>query len=194
MTDKKENDIPKEEQTAEEQTEEQQAQEEQEMLLPEVEDEQLTGACRQRICPSCNVMAEAAEERLRALADLDNTRKRLEKEKEDFRKYAGEKVLGDLLPALDNLDLALMHTPDDTAVKNFAMGVEMTRKAMLDALSNHGLTPVGEVGDEFTPEFHEAIGHEEHEGMAANTIAQVMQRGYMLNGRLLRPAKVMVAK
>lgn len=159
----------------------------------ELTDDELKALCRERICPGCDIGAEAEDIRLRALAELENTRRRLEKDKEDFRKYATEKVLGDLLPVLDNLDLALMHTPESDACKNFVMGVEMTRKAFLDVLSSNGLIPVGEANEEFTPERHEAVGQDPRDDMDEGIVTQVMQRGYLLNGRLLRPAKVMVS-
>lgn len=160
----------------------------------ELTDDELRALCKERVCPDCQVFQEAEDERLRSLAELDNTRKRLERDKEDFRKFAAEKVLGDLLPALDNLDLALGYSPEDAACKNFVMGVEMTRKALLDALEGNGLIPVGETGEAFTPSLHEAMGHDQRDDLEPGTVTQVMQRGYKLNGRLLRPAKVMVSK
>jgi len=160
----------------------------------ELTDDELQALCRDRMCPACPVGAEAEDVRLRALAELDNSRKRLEREREDFRKFASEKVLGALLPVLDNLDLALNHAPEDEACKNFVLGVDMTRKVFLDVLSASGLTPVGEAGEEFTPERHEALGQLDRDDLEPGTVAQVMQRGYLLNGRLLRPAKVMVSK
>jgi len=72
------------------------------------------------------------------------------------------------------------------------LGVEMTRKAFLDMLAGNGLLPVGEAGVEFTPELHEAVGQEQRDDLAPSTVTRVLQRGYKLNGRLLRPAKVMV--
>ncbi|WP_461210898.1 nucleotide exchange factor GrpE [Desulfocurvus sp. DL9XJH121] len=160
----------------------------------EPSDGELKTLCRQRICPGCDIGAEAEDVRLRALAELDNTRKRLEKEKQEFRKFACENVLGQLLPVLDNLDLALKHSPQEDGCKNFVLGVDMTRKAFLDVLSANGMVPVGEANEAFTPERHEAVGQDEREDLDEGTVTQVMQRGYLLNGRLLRPAKVMVSK
>ena len=159
----------------------------------ELTDAELKALCRERLCPGCDIGAEAEDIRLRSLAELDNTRKRLEKDKDEFRKYAAEKVLGALLPVLDNLDLALMHTPDEPACKNFALGVDMTRKAFLDVLAANGMAPLGEENEAFTPERHEAVGQDERDDMDEGIVTRVMQRGYLLNGRLLRPAKVMVS-
>ena len=124
----------------------------------EMDRETLESLCREHICPECTVMQEAQQEKLRALADSENLKKRLTREMDEFRKYASESILSDLLPVLDNLDLALAHGGQNEACKNLVMGVEMTRKVFLDMLKTHGLTPVGEVGEEFDPNIHEAVG------------------------------------
>lgn len=162
-----------------------------ELALTEAE---LTELCRARVCPGCSVMQEAQADKLRALADTDNLRKRLERETAEIRKYAGEAVLADLLPVLDNLDLALTHGRGVAACKDFIVGVDMTRRVFLDTLRAHGLDTVGQAGEEFNPQFHEAVGMAADPSQPDNTVAQVMQNGYMLKGRLLRPAKVMVNK
>jgi len=158
--------------------------------------EELVALCRESVCPACDVHKEAEAIRLRALADSENVKKRLLRENEEMKKYAGESVLADLLPVLDNLDLALAHTGGlDDACKNFVIGVDMTRKLFLDAVKGHGLEAVAaSVGADFDPEVHEAVGTVEQEGLSDNQIAQVVQGGYILKGRLLRPAKVMVNK
>jgi len=158
--------------------------------------DELEALCRASVCPGCDVHKAAEEIRLRALADTENVKKRLLRETEDLKKYAGESILADLLPVLDNLDLALAHTGNlDGACKNFVIGVDMTRKLFLDAVKGHGLVQVEAVrGGEFNPEIHEAVGTVEDGELGDNRIAQVVQGGYTLKGRLLRPAKVMVAK
>jgi len=158
--------------------------------------EELEALCKESVCPGCDVHKEAESIRLRALADTENVKKRLVREAEEMKKYAGESVLSDLLPILDNLDLALGHTENlDAACKNFVIGVDMTRKLFLDAVKSHGLEVVDAArGVEFNPEVHEALGTSEEEGLGDNQIAQVVQAGYFLKGRLLRPAKVMVNK
>ena len=158
--------------------------------------EELVALCRESVCPECDVFKEAEGVRLRALADSENVKKRLLRETEEMKKYAGESILSDLLPILDNLDLALAHTDGlDGACKNFVIGVDMTRKLFLDAVKNHGLEAVSaERGAEFNPEMHEAVGTVEDGELADNHIAQMTQRGYVLKGRLIRPAKVMVSK
>ena len=140
-------------------------------------------------------VAAEADKRLRALAEADNLKKRLIKEKEEFVKYAAEGVLADLLPVLDNLDLALAHGRTVEACKDVVMGVDMTRKIFLDILARHSLEPCGLVGEEFNPEVHEAVGMQPGapgSDVAPGHVLQVMQAGYRLRGRLLRPAKVLV--
>jgi len=160
----------------------------------ELTDEELLGLCKQRLCTVCNEKEQADNERLRALAEMDNFKKRIAREQEEFRKYAGESVLADLLPVLDNLELALEHGRKVEACKDVVMGVDMTRKAFLETLERHGLKQVGAVGEAFNPEQHEAVGDEARDDMEPGQVCQLYQRGYMLKDRLLRPAKVVISK
>jgi len=139
-------------------------------------------------------VAAETDKRLRALADAENLKKRLIREKEEFVKFAAEGVLADLLPVLDNLDLALAHGKSVPACKDVVMGVDMTRKIFLDTLARHGLEPCGAAGEEFNPEVHEAVGMQPSPQIPANHVIQVMLSGYRLRGRLLRPAKVLVSQ
>ena len=157
------------------------------------EEEQLE-ECRARLCAACNVAAEANAVKLRALAEMDNFKKRVQREKEEQSRYAAEKVLADLLPTLDNLDLALQYGGQSEESRNMMVGVEMTRSMLLDVLKKHGLIPVGEAGQVFDPNDHEAVGQEEAEGVESGCIVRVMQKGYRLNDHLLRPARVIVAR
>ena len=100
----------------------------------------------------------------------------------------------DLIPSLDNLELAIVYGSREEACKNMLQGIEMTQKLLLDAVGRHGLVRVGKEGEAFDPTLHEALGCESRQDLAADTIARVMQSGYSLEGRLLRPAKVMVNK
>jgi len=139
-------------------------------------------------------LAAEADRRLRTLAETENLKKRLLKEKEDFQKYAVENLLTELLPVLDHLDLALAHGRGNDACKDFVVGVDMTRKAFADILGRHGVTEFGQAGEPFNPESHEALGMASVPGLDDDVVAQVVQRGFALRGRLLRPAKVMVNK
>ena len=157
-------------------------------------EDELKALCREHVCPSCDVMEEAKDERLRALADSENLKRRLTRETNELKKFASEGVLSDLLPVLDNLDLALNHAKDLDACKDFVMGVDMTRKLFLETLARHGLEAVGKTGEEFDPNFHEAMGMAKVAELTDGCVAQVMQQGYVLKGRIIRPAKVMVNK
>ena len=137
---------------------------------------------------------QAEDTRIRALAEMENFKKRLQKEKDEQMAYVAESVLADLLPTLDNLDLALQYGSKNEACKDTLMGVEMTKKLLLEAVKKHGLEPVGKIGEAFNPEFHEAIAQEEHTEIPDGHIISVMQKGYVLKGRLLRSAKVSVCK
>lgn len=163
-------------------------------LLSVVPDDRLREECERRLCPSCPVKKEADEARLRALAELDNAKKRLAREREEQVRFAAEAVLGDILPSLDNLDLALQHAGNYEGCKDFVVGVQMTRKLLQDALSRHGLAQVGAVGEEFNPALHEAVGMVNAPDVPDNHVCSLLSSGYTLNGRLLRPARVVVCK
>ena len=144
-------------------------------------------------CPACPSRAEMDDLRLRTMAEMENFKRRLQREQDEKSKYAVESVLADLLPALDSLDLAICYAkPDKDA--SLLQGITMTRKLLLDALKPHGLVPVGEPGEAFDHELHEAIGEEERADLPAAHVAALLQRGYKLKDRLLRPAKVMVSR
>lgn len=163
-------------------------------LLSMVPKDALRAECEKRVCPSCQVKKEADDARLRALADLDNAKKRLAREREEQVRYAAESVLSDVIPSLDNLDLALQHAGGHEACKDFVVGVQMTRKLMGEALGKHGLTQVGEVGEEFNPAVHEAVGMVNSPDIPDGHVCALLSNGYKLNDRLLRPARVMVCK
>ena len=156
-------------------------------------DEELVALCKSRICPVCSQKQEADDSRLRALAEMDNFKKRLTREQDEFKKYASEGVITDLLPSLDNLELAIEHGKKDLACKDVVTGVALTHKMLLDALSRHGLVAVGNIGQVFDPAEHEAMGQQESAEMEAGRIMGIMQRGYRLRDRILRPARVMVS-
>ncbi|MDE7469501.1 MAG: nucleotide exchange factor GrpE [Desulfovibrionaceae bacterium] len=132
-------------------------------------------------------------ERLRMLADMENFKKRLLREQEEQSKFLTEKVISSLLPSLDNLSLALQYGSNIPQAKDFYMGVEMTYKSLLESLKSFGFSSVGTVGDEFDPAVCEAVATEKKEGVKPNVIIQVLQVGYLLNGRTLRPAKVVIS-
>jgi len=127
---------------------------------------------------------------LRTLADFENFRKRAEREKQDFFKYALAGLLKDLLPVLDNFDRALEHAEEGD---DFHRGVLLIYKQLFDAIKKHGLRPIEESGVPFDPKIHEAVVREENPSVPSHTVVAVLQRGYFLQDRLLRPAMVKVA-
>lgn len=132
---------------------------------------------------------------LRTRAEIDNIRRRTEQDIEKAHKFALEKFSKDVLNTIDNLERALA-TPankEDESVKALFDGVELTLKELLATAARHGVEPVGEVGETFNPELHQAISMQPTEGFSNNQITQVLQKGYLLNGRVIRPAMVMVA-
>jgi molecular chaperone GrpE len=157
------------------------------------QEQSLLEQCRENICPHCEELAKVRDEKLRMAAETDNLKKRLQREKEDFCKFATESVLADLLPVLDNLDLALEHGSKSGGNSELLNGVEMTRKLFLDILQRHELEPLGQIGEDFDPNWHEALGQQPHPDMESGKVCQLVQKGYRLKGRLLRPAKVLVS-
>lgn len=153
----------------------------------------LKDRCRAEICPTCAEKAEAEDIRLRALAEMDNFKKRMQRERDEQIKYAAEPVLHDLLPVLDNLELAIRYAGKDEACRDLLTGVSMTHKILLDAVKQHGLVPVGGEGEAFNPDLHEAVAQEPRQDMPPGHITVLHQRGYTLKERLLRPAKVSVS-
>jgi len=127
---------------------------------------------------------------LRTLADFENFRKRTDREKADFFKYSLANVMKDILPVLDNFDRALDHAEEGD---EFHKGVLLIYKQLYDMLLKHGLTPIDEAGGTFDPNIHEAVVREESESVPSQTVVAVLQKGYFLHDRLLRPALVKVA-
>jgi molecular chaperone GrpE len=163
---------------------------------PDIElyEDELRQACHDQICPQCELLEAEREKTLRALAETDNFKKRLTREKEDFCKYAVSSIVEDIIPVLDNLELALEHGRKNKACKDLVQGVEMTLSLFRQTLENNNLVQVGKAGEKFDPNIHEALAQEERNDMEHDTVCQVMQKGYLLNDRLVRPAKVMVSK
>ena len=139
-------------------------------------------------------MEELKKDNLRVLADSENFKKRLLREKEEYFKFATSAILEEIIPVMDNLDLALAHGRQADACKDLVTGVEMTMNIFLDTMKKHGLEQIGAVDVPFDPARHEALGQVERDDVDENTVCQMLQKGYMLKDRLLRPAKVMVSR
>ena len=132
---------------------------------------------------------------LRTRAEIDNIRRRTEQDVEKAHKFALEKFAKDILNTIDNLERALA-TPanmEDESIKALFNGVELTLKELLATVARFGVEPVGVVGEVFNPDLHQAISMQPMEGFETNQITTVLQKGYLLNGRVIRPAMVMVA-
>lgn len=139
--------------------------------------------------------AAAKDAQLRAIADLDNVRKRAEREVVNASKYGAEKLLGELLGVADSLDLGLLAAAKPEAqVAALSEGMQLTQKQLLSVLEKHGVKPVDPRGQPFNPELHEAVTMMPSAEVPPNHVLSVMQKGYRLHERLLRPAMVVVAK
>jgi molecular chaperone GrpE len=139
--------------------------------------------------------AEAEQYRdlyLRKLADFDNFRKRLEREREELRRTAGEGFVRDLVPVLDNFERALQ-TTEDADPAAFRLGVMMISRQLWDALHRQGLERLDPLGQRFEPLYHEAVQRVEGSGKEPDTVVAVMAKGYLFAGRLIRAALVAVA-
>jgi molecular chaperone GrpE len=144
------------------------------------------------------VQAQAAQfkdQALRTQADMQNLRRRVERDVENAHKYALEKFSGELLPVVDNLERALAASDKSSeAVKPLAEGVELTLKSFIDTLRKFQVDIVNPIGQPFSPELHEAVAIIDAPHAEPNSVIDVLQKGFTLNGRLLRPATVVVAK
>ncbi len=139
--------------------------------------------------------AEHWDRLLRLQAEMENQRKRAQNDVTKARKFALEGIVGDLLPVKDSLEmgLAAAQAPEADA-KSIIEGVDLTVKMLSQVFEKNNILEVNPVDEKFDPEFHQAMSMQEVEGIAANTVTGVMQKGYTLNERLVRPALVMVAK
>ena len=141
--------------------------------------------------------ASLKDQMLRIAAEAENTRRRAERESNDARAYAIQKFARDLLGVADNLARALQHAPRedaDPAVKNLVVGLDMTEKELVQAFERNGLKRVSPArGDKFDPNLHQAMMEQPADDVAGGSVLQVMQTGYELMGRIVRPAMVVVA-
>jgi molecular chaperone GrpE len=136
-----------------------------------------------------------AEADLRAQAEIQNMRRRMEREVANAHKFALEKFSADLLAVADNLERGLAAVPtDDEGLKAVREGMELTLKTLNDTFARYGIESVDPKGTQFDPQLHEAMAMVPVPGAESNSIIDVLEKGYCLNGRLIRPARVVVAK
>jgi molecular chaperone GrpE len=132
---------------------------------------------------------------LRERADLENARKRHQRDKEEALRFANDRLLKEMIPVLDNLERAVNHAEQsDDSNQGLLEGVNMTISQFRKALEDFGVKPINAIGETFDPNMHQAMGQVESAEQAPNTVVTEFQRGYLLHNRLLRPSLVMVAK
>ena len=147
-------------------------------------------------------LAEAKEEAgkswdlyLRERADLENARKRHQRDREEAIRFANDRLLREMIPVLDNLERAVGHAEQgDDDSQGLLEGVNMTINQFRKVLEDFGVKPINALGEDFDPNLHQAMGHVETTDQAPNTVTSEFQKGYLLNDRLLRPSLVMVAR
>ena len=152
--------------------------------------------------PVALLEAEAAslkDQLLRAMAETENVRRRAQREREDTLKYAAVPVIKDILGVADNLQRALESVPEDLVaeneqMKNLRLGVEMTQKELQAVFERHGIRTISPLGEKLDPHLHEAMYEVDDPSKPAGTVVQVIQSGYRLHDRLLRPARVGISK
>jgi len=130
---------------------------------------------------------------LRKQAEFENYRKRMDREKSDFMQFASADLMKELLNVLDSFELALKNAASQNSEQNVLRGFELIYKQIEDTLARFGLKPIEVKGKKFDPHFHQAVSTEAKDEVEENTVIQEMRKGYLLNGRLLRPAMVSVA-
>ena len=139
--------------------------------------------------------AEYLDRALRAQAELENVRRRLERDLQNAHKFALERFVSELLPVKDSLELGLAASAEkEASVAGIAEGVELTLRMLEQAMEKFGITVVDPAGESFDPAYHQAMTMQESDGAESGTVLTVFQKGYLLNDRLVRPAMVIVAK
>lgn len=153
------------------------------------------GAPETTVTDAENEARENYDRYLRVSAEFDNYKKRAAREKEEFRKYALEAVFREMLTVVDNLERALHSSGSENGqVSGLVEGVDLTLKELLRIFEKFGVEPKDALQKPFDPNFHQAVMQQEADGVPENTVISEIQKGYTLNGRLLRPAMVVVSK
>ena len=137
---------------------------------------------------------ESSDKAVRATAELDNIRKRTSRDIENAHKYALERFVSELLPVLDSMELGINASQSAEDIDSLREGMDLTLKMLFDRMGKFGVKTIEPAGEKFDPEWHEAVSMQELEGSEPGQVVTVMQKGYELNGRLVRPAMVVVAK
>ena len=161
---------------------------------PEGLDEMSLDECRKLLAEKDREISSFKDKVLRIGAEFENFKKRMEREKGDYMKYALESFAKELLPFLDNLERAIQTAKESPDVDKIVEGLELTLNGYLGTLEKFGLRQFVAEGRMFDPNYHEALGVEEHDGVEENTVIKELLKGYALHERVIRPALVVVSK
>jgi molecular chaperone GrpE len=161
--------------------------------VPALEPEEEIRRLREALEAKTLEVEEHRDRYLRAAAEFDNARKRAAREREEYTRYANEWLLRELLPVLDNFERALQAARGEAAAAAVTAGVELIQRELMRVLEKFGVTSFTSVGQPFDPERHEAIARVPAQSQPEGTVVDETARGYLLNGRVLRPAMVTVA-
>lgn len=134
------------------------------------------------------------DQALRCRAELDNTVKRNKTDVDNARTFGSQKLLEDIIPVIDSLELGLANSQNEESEKSHTDGMSMTLDILIKTIEKHGIEQINPQGEEFNPEYHEAMTLQPTKDAKPNTIVEVLQKGYVLKNRLIRPARVIVAK
>ena len=164
----------------------------------EEEEIPLTKMTKAQLIKKIEKVQEASDKNLdlyiRSQAEIDNLKKRYQKERQSLVKFANESLIKQLLPVVDNLEKAITHSQDKDSIETIREGVDLTLKGLMDILTKAGIEKVEAVGEQFDPNFHEAVSEMADHGVEPGTVIKDLQKGYILNQRLIRPSMVIVSK
>ena len=144
--------------------------------------------------PDPEKFAEYYEQALRLRAEFDNSKKRMERERIEAIKYANERLLEEILPIVDNMDRAMASLAEGHDPDKVKAGLKIAQDELHKVLEDHGVTVVKALGEVFNPELHEAVAVTEKAGAEDGTVIDEIQKGYLLNGRLIRPSRVRIVQ
>ena len=153
-----------------------------------------TAQLQQQLAEQTKAAQENLDRALRLAAEMENLKKRLEREKAELLQFANESLIKELLPVVDNLELALEHGRQAETPASFLEGIELVQQGFLKALARFGVTPLAAVGQPFDPAYHNAVMQQAAPEVPDCTVLKELQKGYMMHSRLLRPAMVVVAR
>lgn len=164
----------------------------------EEEEIPLTKMTKAKLIEKIEKVQEASDKNLdlyiRSQAEIDNLKKRYQKEQQGLVKFANESLIKQLLPVVDNLEKAITHSQDEDSIEAIREGVDLTLKGLMDILQKAGVETVEAVGEQFDPNFHEAVSEMADDGIKPGAVIKDLQKGYTLHQRLIRPSMVIVNK